>query len=215
MATRKFTKYPAVVTASTQLTADSLSDLLLSKWIEASFNLWGYEESELADMEDALYSDSSYRHEFASYLLKEHPAVVNVDFEEDEDGSDIIVSAFDEDDNLLGTVRSWYSGGRYDFETLDNESIESSTCVSYDEDECDVDHVLFFYDEDSHQYRGEGEVVASHGDTLEEAVKSAIADAKNYDKYMYDGVSIDDRVDRGESDPDDLGELRILWHFAE
>lgn len=94
-------------------------------------------------------------------------------------------------------------------------AIKASTFVSYDPDECDSDYVQFFYDEDSGQYRGEGEIVASSGDTLEEAVQAAITEANDYDTYMYDGVSIDDRVDRGESDLDDLGELRVLWHFAE
>ena len=104
---------------------------------------------------------------------------------------------------------------KYPSSVKSSTSVKSATFVSYDPDECDSDYIQFFYDESSGQYRGEGEIVASFGDTLEEAVQSAIADAKNYDTYMYDGVSIDDRVDRGESDPDDLGELRILWHFAE
>lgn len=76
----------------------------------------------------------------------------------------------------------------------------------------DTDVVVFFYDEDLRCYRGEGDVVASKGETLEEAVYNAKQVAKNYDRYFYDNVKFKESVDYDETYLDNLGEMKIFWH---
>ena len=72
--------------------------------------------------------------------------------------------------------------------------------------------LYFFYDEDLECYRGEGDIVASKGETLKEAVYNAKQIAKNYDRYVYDRVKFKESIDYNETDLDSLGELKIYWH---
>ena len=73
--------------------------------------------------------------------------------------------------------------------------------------------LYFFYDEDLECYRGEGDIVASKGETLEESVYNAKQIAKNYDRYVYDRVKFKESIDYNETDLDSLGELKIYWHM--
>lgn len=88
----------------------------------------------------------------------------------------------------------------------------SSNWPYWVEGDNDTDVVVFFYDEDLECYRGEGDIVASIGDTLKEAVYNAKQIAKNYDRYVYDRVKFKESIDYNETDLDSLGELKIFWH---
>ena len=99
----------------------------------------------------------------------------------------------------------------------DNTSIRkyigsSSNWPYWVEGDNDTDVVVFFYDEDLGCYRGEGDIVASKGETLEEAVYNAKQIAKNYDRYVYDRVKFKESIDYNETDLDSIGELKIYWH---
>lgn len=88
----------------------------------------------------------------------------------------------------------------------------SSNWPYWVEGDYDTDVVVFFYDEDLECYRGEGDIVASKGETLEEAVYNAKQIAKNYDRYFYDSVKFKESIDYNETDLDNLGEMKIFWH---
>lgn len=88
----------------------------------------------------------------------------------------------------------------------------SSNWPYWVEGDYDTDVVIFFYDEDLECYRGEGDIVASKGETLKEAVYNAKQIAKNYDRYVYDRVKFKESIDYNETDLDSLGELKIYWH---
>lgn len=88
----------------------------------------------------------------------------------------------------------------------------SSNWPYWVEGDNDTDVVVFFYDDYLGCYRGEGDIVASKGETLKEAVYNAKQIAKNYDRYVYDKVNFKESIDYNETDLDDLGELKIFWH---
>lgn len=88
----------------------------------------------------------------------------------------------------------------------------SSNWPYWVEGDNDTDVVVFFYDDYLGCYRGEGDIVASKGETLKEAVYNAKQIAKNYDRYVYDRVNFKESIDYNETDLDDLGELKIFWH---
>ena len=88
----------------------------------------------------------------------------------------------------------------------------SSNWPYWVEGDYDTDVVVFFYDEDLDCYRGEGDIVASKGETLEEAVYNAKQIAKNYDRYVYDSIKFKESIDYNETDLDNLGEMKIFWH---
>lgn len=99
----------------------------------------------------------------------------------------------------------------------DNTSIRkyigsSSNWPYWVEGDNDTDVVVFFYDDYLGCYRGEGDIVASKGETLKEAVYNAKQIAKNYDRYVYDKVNFKESIDYNETYLDDLGELKIFWH---
>ncbi len=89
----------------------------------------------------------------------------------------------------------------------------SSNWPYWVEGDNDTDVVEFFYDDYLGCYRGEGDIVASKGETLKEAIYNAKQIAKNYDRYVYDRVKFKEYIDYNETDLDSLGELKIYWHM--
>lgn len=118
MSKRNFTKYPTAVESHTDLlTSGGLSKLIRDTWIEVN-QTWGNSEDDLADWEDALYSDISYRFGLAEYVHEHYPDVASVQLDVDEDSSEIIVIVLDKSNQSLGKVKAWYARGRYGFECM-------------------------------------------------------------------------------------------------
>lgn len=97
------------------------------------------------------------------------------------------------------------------FEQLNKISDLKSLKEYYEYDDNDSDRVYFFKDEETNMYKGQGEIVTGSGETLQQAVKSAIEEANCYDSSMYSDVEIEDEIDYDEADLEDLGYLEITW----
>lgn len=96
----------------------------------------------------------------------------------------------------------------------------------FNDENSDVDYVQFYYDTDKGKFVGMGEIVMGEGNTFEEAIKNAKADASHINNFDYEAVYIDEsnlsrvRFDNNVdltkyTEPGDLGEFKVYWRFAD